>query len=43
MSRHAKEKSSVQKFLSSPFMDLVQVLALGSLFGYVIATAFFGS
>lgn len=40
MSRHAKPKTNLQKFLTSPFMDLMWVIALGSLFGYVIASAF---
>lgn len=43
MSRHAKEKTNLQKFLTSPFMDLMWVIGMGSLFGYVIATGFFGS
>lgn len=43
MSRHAKEKSNLKKFLTSPFMDLMWVLGMGSLFGYVIAEALLSS
>jgi hypothetical protein len=43
MSRHAKEKSNLKKFLTSPFMDLMMMLSLGALFGYVFVEAFLGS
>jgi hypothetical protein len=43
MSRHAKPKTNLQKFLTSPFMDLMWVIGLGALFGYVIAEALLGS
>lgn len=39
MSRHAKPKTSLQKFLNSKFMDLMWVVGIGLLFGYVIAEA----
>lgn len=43
MARHAKEKSNLKKFLSSPFMNFMQILGVGALFGYVAVNAFFGS
>ena len=39
MSRHAKERTNLQKFLSSPFMDLMWALSLGAFFGFAIAYA----
>lgn len=39
MARHAKEKTNLQKFLNSPFMDFVWIVGLGSFFGYAIAYA----
>lgn len=39
MARHAKEKSNLKKFLTSPFMDFVWVVGLGLFFGYAIAYA----
>jgi hypothetical protein len=39
MSRHAKPKTNLQKFLNSKFMDLMWVVGIGLLFGYVIAEA----
>lgn len=43
MPRHAKPKTNLQKFLDSPFMNVMWVIGMGCLFGYVIATGFFGS
>ena len=40
MSRHAKPKTNLQKFLDSPFMNVMWVIGIGSLFGYVFASAF---
>jgi hypothetical protein len=42
MSRHAKPKSNLQKFLNSKFMDLMWIVGMGLLFGYVIAEAILG-
>jgi hypothetical protein len=39
MSRHAKPKTNLQKFLDSPFMTMVWIVGIGLLFGYVIAEA----
>ena len=43
MSRHAKPKTNLQKFLNSKFMDLMWIVGIGSLFGYVIAEALLAS
>jgi len=39
MGKHGKPQSNISKFLNSPFMNIVQVVAIGSLFGYVFAAA----
>lgn len=39
MGKHSKPKSNLQKFMDSPFMTLVHVLAVAVLFGYVFAAA----
>lgn len=39
MGKHGKPKSNLSKFLNSPFMNLVLLVSLGALFGYVFAAA----
>lgn len=39
MGKHSKPQSNISKFINSPFMNLVQLLAIGALFGYVFASA----